>query len=797
MSSDPQATERDDSALPTGRIASHLGVMAAIAAVMGLMVAGLAIPFVGAVGLGAKKVSDGMRNFPATLETNALAQKTVVLDRNGKQIASIFDENRVNVSLTQVSEVMRQAIVSIEDYRYYQHGALDLKGTLRALMTNKVSGGQVVQGGSSITQQTVKLTLLANAGSDPDKIREATDDTYDRKIRELRYAIALEETHSKDWILERYLNIAYFGDGVYGIQAAARHYFSKNAAKLDLREAALLAGLVKNPVGYAPTTYPDKATERRNVVLNRMAELHVITDAERDAAKAADLGLKIRKAKNGCVDTVAPFFCDFLLRFLLVDKGLGETEDARRELIYRGGLTIHTTLDQRYQRAADAAVSSHVDPTDQAIGGLAMVEPGTGAVWALSQSRPMGPKAKKGETFLNYVVPTRYGDSNGFHGGSTFKAFTLAAALNRGVPLDYEFDSPEPVGIQQTEFEVCGGKRYSNPDLWEPMNATSNGMMSLYSGTRLSVNTFYLQLEATTGLCAPYELAKSMGIDLTKKDRAQEMTPTFTLGTVNVSPLEMAEAYATFGARGKHCPASPVTRIESASGELVKDYPPNCSQVMPQGVADGVNSVLRGVQEPGGFGYSRGLGLSVPSAGKTGTSQAGWSVWFSGYTPTMAGAAMIAGANEKGSWIPLDGQVIGGNYVYDATGSSFAGPIWGDAFHAIQDSLEYENFVTPDLSGVTTKWAEVPSVKGMSMEAATDTLRAAGFKVAIGPPAGKGPVGTVGRFFPTGQAVQGSAILISPSTGPKKKKHKNGDAPPGENPGDGQTPPARIDGRRD
>lgn len=792
MPSEPAASPRAD-ALPPSRIASHLGVMAAVAAVLGLLVAGLVIPFVGAVGMGAKKVSDGMRNFPATLETNPLAQKTVVLDRNGKQIASIFDENRVNVPLTGVSEVMRQAIVSIEDYRFYQHGALDLKGTLRALLTNKASGGQVVQGGSSITQQTVKLTLLANAGNDPEKIKEATDDTYDRKIRELRYAIALEETHSKDWILERYLNTAYFGDGVYGIQAAARHYFSKNASKLELPEAALLAGLVKNPVGYAPTSYPDKATERRNTVLNRMAELHVITPEERDAAKAQDLGLKIRKAKNGCVDTVAPFFCDYLLRYLMVDPGLGETPDSRRELLYRGGLTIHTTLDQAYQRAADQAVSAHVDPTDQAIGGLALVEPGTGAVRALAQSRPMGPREKKGETFLNYVVPTRYGDSNGFHGGSTFKAFVLAAALNRGVPLNYQFDSPEPVEIQQTEYELCDGKRYSNSDVWGPSNATSNGMMDLYSGTRLSVNTFYLQLEATTGLCAPYELAKSMGLDLTKKDRPSELTPTFTLGTVNVSPLEMAEAYATFGARGKHCSASPVTQIESASGEVVKNYPPDCSQVMPQGVADGVNAVLRGVQEPGGFGYSHGLGLSVPSAGKTGTSQAGWSVWFSGYTPTLAGAAMIAGANAKGSWIPLDGQVIGGNYVYDATGSSFAGPIWGDAFHAIQNSLKYQDFVAPDLSGITTQWAQVPSVKGLSLEAATQTLRAAGFKVAVGPAAGKGPVGTVGKYFPTGQAVQGSAILISPSTGPKKHKNKHDQGPGAVQPG---TPPARQEGPR-
>ncbi|MFZ2502135.1 MAG: transglycosylase domain-containing protein [Nocardioides sp.] len=774
--------EQPDAPLPRARVASHLGVMAAVAAIMGLLTAGLVIPFVGAIGLGAKEVSDGMRNFPAELETGDLAQKTVVLDRNGKQIATFFDQNRVNVSLSQVSPTMREAIIAIEDYRFYQHGALDLKGTLRALLKNKAAGGDVVQGGSSITQQTVKQTLLSNAGSDPEKIRAATDDTYERKIRELRYAIALERKHSKDWILERYLNIAYFGDGAYGIQAAARHYFSVNASKLDLNQSAMLAGLVKNPVGYDPTRYPDKAVERRDTVLNRMAELNAITEAERDAAKAQPIPLKVKRTNNGCVDTIAPFFCDYVQKYLVTDARLGATPEERWDFIKTGGLTIHTTLDQSYQRSADASVSSHVNPTDLAIGGLALVEPGTGAVRALSQSRPMGRKVKLGQTYLNYVVPKKYGDANGFQAGSTFKAFTLAAALTRGVPLDYQFNSPEPVKVIPTEFEMCNGRHYTDTKPWEPQNATSNGLMDLYRGTRLSVNTFYVQLELTTGLCAPYEMAKSMGIQLAKKDRVREMTPTFTLGTVDVSPLEMAEAYATFAARGKHCPATPVTRIEDAEGNVVQDYKPQCSQVMPEGAADGVNAVLRGVQEPGGFGYNNGLSISVPSAGKTGTTQDSKSVWFCGYTPQLAGAAMIAGANSEGQPIGLDGLSVGGRTVYGASGSSFAGPIWGDAFEAIQDSFKWEDFVSPDLSDITTEWTQVPGVRGMSLEAAAERLREAGFRPLIGPAGGRGPVGTVAKIFPSGEAVEGSAILLTPAKGPKK--HRN----PGQNGEDGEIP---------
>ena len=274
--SSPRPTPPDEP-LTARRIASHLGVMVAVAAVMGVVVAGLAIPFAGVVGLGARDVARTMDSLPEELKTEALPQKTTIVDSRGDTIATLYDENRVTVPLSQISRTMVKAIVAIEDYRFYQHGALDLKGTLRALVTNQASGG-VTQGGSSITQQMVKLTLLSQARTKAER-EAATDDTYARKLRELRYAIAFEQNYSKDWILERYLNIAYFGDGAYGIQSAARHYFNKNAKDLDLLESATLAGLVKNPTGYDPTNFPDRSRERRDTVLDRMAELNVINPA--------------------------------------------------------------------------------------------------------------------------------------------------------------------------------------------------------------------------------------------------------------------------------------------------------------------------------------------------------------------------------------------------------------------------------------------------------------------------------------------------------------------------------------
>ncbi|MCW2758533.1 MAG: glycosyl transferase, family 51, partial [Nocardioidaceae bacterium] len=410
---------------------SHLGVMIAVSVVLGLLVGGLAIPFAGALGLASTNAAKGLDNLPAAMRTTALPERTRMLSSGGKVIATFYDENRTNVKLDQVAPVMQKAIIAIEDYRFYQHGALDLKGTLRALVTNKTSGG-TVQGGSSITQQMAKLTNLQNAKTSAER-KAAVAETYQRKVLELRQAIAFEQNYSKNWILERYLNIAYFGDGAYGIQAAARHYFSVEAKDLTLPQAAMLAGLVKNPVGYDPTDNPAAARARRDVVVDRMAQLNVISDADRDAVKAQTLGLTLSPTRNGCLASPAPFFCDYAYRYLLADPSLGKTVEDRKELIYAGGLTIKTTVDLRYQKIADQSVSAHVDPTDQAIGALAMETPGKGDVKAIAQSRPMGRDKKLGQTFLNYVVPSSLGDSAGFQAGSTFKLFVLSSALEQGI----------------------------------------------------------------------------------------------------------------------------------------------------------------------------------------------------------------------------------------------------------------------------------------------------------------------------------------------------------------------------
>ena len=253
--------------------------------------------------------------------------------------------------------------------------------------------------------------------------------------------------------------------------------------------------------------------------------------------------------------------------------------------------------------------------------------------------------------------------------------------------------------FDQDDFSTCS----YGPDLggtFSIPNSTSSGLMNLYSGTRLSVNTFFMQLERDVGLCKPYELAKAMGVRLTaprgNATSLPELLPNFTLGVADVSPLEMAEAYATFAARGLHCDARPVTQILDAARNVIKDYKPECDQVMEQSTADAVSDVLRGVLE--GSGFAAAQALDQPSAGKTGTTNDGKSVWFVGYMPGMAAAAMIAGVDEVGNPDGLVGKTVGGSTVYSASGSGFAAPIWGDAMRVIDDDFDYEDFIYP--SGV-------------------------------------------------------------------------------------------------
>jgi membrane peptidoglycan carboxypeptidase len=672
-----------------------IGTMVGLAALAGLLVAVTLIPATALVANTANRVSTDVIDLPLTLEDLPSAQTSRLLASNGELIAYFYSENRQDVPLADISPNMQDALLSIEDARFYEHGALDLKGTLRALVNN-ASEGQT-QGGSSITQQLVKLTLVSQATTKA-QVRAATKKSTARKIRELKLAIEYEDKHTKKEILERYLNLAYFGDGAYGVSAAAFHYFSKSPDQLNVRQAATLAGLVKNPVEFDPNVYPEKALQRRNTVLAVMARLNKITPAEAEKYQAAPLALKITEFPNGCVGVTGEFSCDYARQWLMAQPVLGKTVEDRLAMLKRGGLTIKSNIDLSMQAAADDAVKSTVKPTDEAIAALAMVEPGTGKVRAVSQSRPMGRSKKKGESYINFTVPTAYGQSGGFPAGSTFKMFTVAAALKNGIDVGQSYNSPKSMTMPAGTYTACNGGNVTDP--WKVNNSTTSGRKNMYTGTRESVNTYFSQLEKQAGLCNTVRAAESMGIAVPKDD---EVGP-FTLGVTDVSPLEMAAAYATPASGGKYCRPRPIDEILDVKGAVVKKFDAKCEQVMTKDQAAQINDILRGVQEPGGFGFSNGTGLTVPSAAKTGTAQDNKAVWYNGYTPELATASMIAGVVTKDKDPSKDGRpkslagvtINGGLLDFNAVGgSSLAGPMWAKAMKKIQTSLTPVNFDTP------------------------------------------------------------------------------------------------------
>ncbi|MDX6278485.1 MAG: hypothetical protein QOJ72_2613 [Nocardioidaceae bacterium] len=665
-----------------------IGSMARLSALAGVLVAFILIPTTAIVAVTANHVSNGVVDLPLQLVDEPNPQTTRLLASDGSLLAYFYKENRQDVPLKKIAPVMQDALLSIEDSRFYDHGALDVKGTLRALVNN-ASEGQT-QGGSSITQQLVKLTLVSQATTKAQQ-KAATAKSPARKLRELKLAIEYEKTHTKKEILQRYLNIAYFGDGAYGISAAAFHYFSRSPDKLNTRQAATLAGLVKNPDQFNPNVYPERALQRRNTVLAVMGKLGKITQERAERLEAQPLALKITKYPNGCVSTKAEFSCDYIRRYLLKQSALGVTSGQRKQRLERGGLTIKTNIDVRMQKAISNAVDTTVSPTDKAIAAMALVEPGTGKVRGVSQSRPMGTSKKKGQSFINYAVPHRYGYSGGFPAGSTFKFFTVAAALKQGIKVSQTFKSPPKIHMPPGTYFDCNG---GGTGVWDPGNSTGSGTFNMYTGTRRSVNTYFAQLEKKAGLCNAVEAAESMGITVP----TDQVVPSFTLGNMSVSPLDMAAAYATAASGGMYCKPEPVSEIVDSAGKVVKKFTPNCKRVLTKDEAAQINDILRGVQEPGGFGYDLGgTGLKIPSAAKTGTTQGNKAVWYNGYTPEIASAAMIAGVTSKGIPKSLAGVTIHGRLVnfHAVGGSSLAGPMWAKAMHVIQNYLSPVNFDPP------------------------------------------------------------------------------------------------------
>ncbi|MGC9543551.1 transglycosylase domain-containing protein [Streptomyces sp. UG1] len=673
---------------PTQQAAKFLGV----SVLAGAVLAGIALPAVGALGLAAKGSVESFDELPANLKTPPLSQRTTILDAEGGTIATVYSRDRTVVDLKDISPYMQQAIVAIEDARFYQHGAVDLKGVLRALNRNAQSGG-VSEGASTLTQQYVKNVFVEEAGDDATKVAQATQQTLGRKIKELKFAIQVEEELGKKKILENYLNITFFGQQAYGVEAAAQRYFSKSAKDLKLQEAALLAGIVQSPSRYDPVNDEAEATKRRNVVLQRMADLGDVPQAEADEAKKTPLGLKVSKPKNGCITAVkgASFFCKYVEKVFLADPVFGKNREARAKIWNQGGLTITTTLDPQSQKSVQASLKDHVNQDDKVAAAATLVEPGTGKILGMGQSKPYG--YGKNETEYNYSVDAKYGGSNfGFPTGSTFKPFVAAAALEEGRPPTQQYSSPYQMEYP-SPVQTCESAPWTNRrgEKLENESESERGPYRLKKAMELSVNTYFVQMVADIGLCPVVNVTDKLHVRQGNGDKLPE-TPAVTLGSVGLSPLTMASAYAAFASRGMYCTPIAIESISQKVGGQQKslEVPKStCSRAMSEKTADTVSSLLQGVVDSG-TGREAGL-TDRDSAGKTGTTDERRNAWFVGYTPNLSGAVWVGSATQK---VKMRNIYIGGQYHDLVYGGKVPGPIWRDAMVGALEGKPVEDFNT-------------------------------------------------------------------------------------------------------
>ncbi|MGW7449891.1 transglycosylase domain-containing protein [Streptomyces sp. NPDC054787] len=661
-----------------------------VSVLSGVVLAGMAIPAAGALGLAAKGTVEGFDEIPANLKTPPLSQRTTILDAEGGLIATIYSRDRQVVPLTAISPYMQKAIVAIEDSRFYEHGAVDLKGILRAVNQNAQEGG-AAQGASTLTQQYVKNVFVEEAGDDETKVREAQEKSLGRKIRELKYSIQVEEELGKKKILENYLNITYFGQQAYGIESAAQRYFSKPAKDLTLEESALLAGVVQSPSRYDPVNDAQEAMKRRNVVLQRMADTKDVSQAEADAAKAKPVTLKVTKPKNGCITAVkgAGFFCDYVRNSFLTDPVFGKTREERAKVWNQGGLTVRTTLDPQSQDAANESIKDHVYQEDAIATAVTMVQPGTGRVLAMGQSKPYG--FGKNETQINYSVDKRMGGSNfGFQVGSTFKPFIAAAALERGLPPTKVYGAPNkmdyPSGISR-----CDGTQYVNTTKESAENETEDeiGPYALRTAMEKSINTYFVEMISEIGLCPVAEMTQKLGVVPASGAKLAD-GPAIALGSEEMSPLTMANAYAAFANRGVYCTPVAIESITDAHGKALSVPKSKCDRAMSETTADTINTLLSGVVDSG-TGERAGL-TDRDSAGKTGTTDSRYNAWFVGYTPNISGAVWVGSGGAKK--ITMENIVIGGKPYEKVFGGGLPGPIWKDAVTGALSGREALRFTT-------------------------------------------------------------------------------------------------------
>lgn len=766
-----------------------------MSALAGVLVTAAVTPALAVTGMAANNGIAVFENLPGYLKIDELAQKSTIYatnpaDGTPTELASFFTQNREEVAWESISQYVKDAAVAGEDPRFYEHGGIDIQGTLRGAVSTVSGGG--TQGGSSITQQYVKNVLIqqgiAKATTPEEEVaafEEATEISASRKLKEMRYAISIEKQYAKDDILRGYLNIAHFGGRVYGIEAAAQYYFDgTTAANLTLAQAASLIAIVNHPEKFR-LDYPDSeengaATvndkgepvpyaankDRRDYILEEMLKLKKITQEEYDAAVATPVQPVLREPSTGCqTDQGTAFFCDYVTWVIRHHYDKPDTEeDEGLAMLEKGGLEIYTTLDLDMQYAANTAIAELVpfSSPELDVGSVAVsVEAGTGRVLAMAQNKNYSndPAVLADPNFsaVNYNTDKPYGGSSGFQPGSTYKIFTVGQWLAEGHSLNESVDGRRKSNWG-TFRDSCNGPQ-SDPS-WNPKNdeGGNGGSMTALQSTMNSTNTGFVGMAKELDLCGIRKMAESFGVH--RADGAPlQQGPASILGTNEVAPLSMAEAFAGVGANGVVCKPVAIDRIVDADGEEIPVPGGDCAQTVDPAVASGMAYAMQRVMSGGTATTSNGnTDPWVPMAGKTGTSDNNEATWMSGTSTKVATVVGVFNAS---------GHVNLRNTYFDAgQAAQLRHQIWPRIQSVANAKYGGDEFPEPSERALKSVQTEVPNVVGLSLEAAQQALEAAGFGFEhAGDQDSNLPAGTVSGQDPSGLAGRGTTIRVYTSNG--------------------------------
>jgi len=675
---------------------SLLGFIA-LSALAGVLAAAAVTPAVALTGSAADSTIGVFDGLPEYIKVEPLAQaSTMYATSNGQPvaIATFYSQNRIEVGWNQISQNLKDAAVATEDPRFYEHGGVDVTGTLRGAVLTALH--KDVQGGSSITQQYVKNILVQRCENKQPDVTAAPDvqkkqqvvymACYDdatkvdpvRKLKEMRYAIGLEKEYSKNQILQSYLNIALFGGRVYGVQSAAAYYFGVSANALNLQQAATLIAILNNPDNLRIDRPNDKENgaangyaatlERRNYVLDRMLAAGKITTKERDEAKATKVEPKITPVQNGCMTAQqynAAFFCDYVERIIEQNAIFGKTEDDRTSFLSRGGLKIYTTLNLDLQNAAQQALSAYIPPTSGRLdlgASNVSVEVGTGRVVTMVQNRPYDNTAAPapGTTAVNYNTDYDYGGSEGFQTGSAYKVFDLLQWLQEGHSLYESVDGTKHL-FPQSAFHASDPCSDIGGAPWPVSNDEGEtvGRTTVMNATAQSINTIFAMMATKIDLCGIKQRAQDLLVHGADEQANRFMAnPSSVLGTNYIAPLTMATAYAGLANNGVACSPIAIDKILNADGSQHPAPPTQCSTTpIDPGVAAAAIFALQGVLRGGGTAASANPGDGIPIFGKTGTTDDSLENWLVTSTTKTAQATWVG--NVQGA-VPLRSQSFNG-----------------------------------------------------------------------------------------------------------------------------------------